>query len=165
MDTINRRTFLKSTGGLAVSGALSAAALRAASSQIKHIIVVMMENRSFDHFLGWLPNADGKQASLTYEDVNGVSHPTHELAPDWTGCGFNDPDHSYAGGRIEVDNGLMDGFMKTSAADEYAIGYYSETDNQFFPRFARYFTSCDRYFPSILGPTFPSASAWTPHRP
>jgi phospholipase C len=44
----------------------------------------MMENRSFVHFLGWLPNADGEQAGLSYQDVNGVGHPTHELAPDWT---------------------------------------------------------------------------------
>jgi phospholipase C len=126
------------------------------ASQIKHIVVAMMENRSFDHFLGWLPNADGKQAGLAYPDLHGVGHRTHELAPDWTGCGFNDPDHSYAGGRIEVANGLMDGFMKTSAADEYAIGYYSESDNQFFPQFARNFTSCDMYFASILAPTFPN---------
>jgi phospholipase C len=153
---MDRRTFLKATGGLASSAALSPEMLRAASSQIKHIVVVMMENRSFDHFLGWLPNANGKQAGLAYEDVKGVSHPTHELAPDWTGCGFNDPDHSYDGGRIEVDNGLMDGFMKTSTADLYAIGYYQEADNQFFPQFARSFTACDMYFPSILAPTFPN---------
>jgi len=152
---MNRRTFLKATGGLATS-ALTPEVLRAASSQIKHIVVVMMENRSFDHFLGWLPNANGNQAGLSYEDVNGVSHPTHELAPDWTGCGFNDPDHSYQGGRIEADHGLMDGFMKTSAADAYAIGYYQEADNQFLPQLARNFTTCDMYFPSVLGPTFPN---------
>ncbi len=34
-------------------------------SGIEHIVVVMMENRSFDHLLGWLPNADGMQAGLT----------------------------------------------------------------------------------------------------
>ena len=153
---MERRTFLKTTGGIAATAALTPNMLRAASSQIKHIVVAMMENRSFDHFLGWLPNADGKQAGLSYVDVNGVSHPTHELAPDWTGCGFNDPDHSYSGGRIEVNNGLMDGFMKTSAADVYAIGYYQETDNQFLPQFARNFTACDMYFPSILAPTFPN---------
>jgi phospholipase C len=152
---MERRTFLKATGGIAAA-ALSHDMLHAASSQIKHIVVVMMENRSFDHFLGWLPNANGKQAGLSYLDVNGVSHPTHELAPDWTGCGFNDPDHSYAGGRTEVDNGLMDGFMKTSTADVFAIGYYQETDNLFLPQFARNFTACDMYFPSILAPTFPN---------
>ncbi len=153
---MDRRTFLKATGGVAASAALSPEILRAASSQIKHIIVVMMENRSFDHFLGWLPNAHGMQLGLKYVDTGGVVHPTHELAPDWTGCGFNDPDHSYNGGRIEVDNGLMDGFMKTSTADVYAIGYYSEPDNHCFPQFARNFTTCDMYFPSILGPTFPN---------
>ena len=39
-----------------------------ANSGIEHIVVVTMENRSFDHFLGWLPNADGKQSRL---DVRG----------------------------------------------------------------------------------------------
>ena len=153
---MDRRTFLKATGGLATSAAFNPETLRAASSQIKHIVVVMMENRSFDHFLGWLPNANGKQAGLSYKDIHGVIHPTHELAPDLTGCGFNDPDHSYQGGRIQVDNGLMDGFMRTSAADVYAIGYYQEADNQFLPQFARNFTTCDMYFPSVLGPTFPN---------
>lgn len=153
---MDRREFLKTTGSLAAGAALSADMLRAANSQIKHIVVAMMENRSFDHFLGWLPNANGKQAGLEYLDVNGVSHPTHDLAPDWTGCSYNDPDHSYDGARIEVDNGLMDGFMKTSTADVYAIGYYREADNHFLPKFARNFTTCDMYFPSMLGPTFPN---------
>lgn len=153
---MDRRTFLKATGGLAARAALSSETAKAASSLIKHIIVVMMENRSFDHFLGWLPNADGRQAGLSYEDASGLTHPTHELAPDWTGCGFHDPDHSYEGGRIQVDNGLMDGFLKTSAADLYATGYYGESGNAFFAQFARNFTGCDRYFPSILGPTFPN---------
>lgn len=50
----------------------------------------------------------------------------------------------------------MDGFMRTASADVYAIGYYQEADNQFFSQFARNFTACDMYFPSILGPTFPN---------
>ena len=71
---MDRRTFLKATGGLAAGAALSPEFLRAAASQIEHIVVVMMENRSFDHLLGWLPNADGKQSGLSYTDVNGASH-------------------------------------------------------------------------------------------
>jgi phospholipase C len=153
---MDRRTFLKAAGGLTAGAMLSPEMLRAASSNIKHIVVVMMENRSFDHFLGWLPNAQGQQAGLNYVDTSGVSHPTHPLAPDWTGCGYNDPDHSYGGGRIEYDQGKMDGFMQTSSADVYAIGYYQEADLQFFPQFARSFTTCDMYFPSLLGPTFPN---------
>src|SRR2546421_8197459 len=63
-------------------------------SGIEHIVVVTMENRSFDHFLGWLRNADGKQAALTYVDGAGVSHATHSLSGDYTGCPHADPDHS-----------------------------------------------------------------------
>jgi phospholipase C len=47
------------------------------NSRIDHVVVVTMENRSFDHFLGWLPNADGKQAGLTYADNQGVPHHTY----------------------------------------------------------------------------------------
>jgi phospholipase C len=56
---------LKAAGGLAAGAALSPEMLRAATSQVKHIVVPMMENRSFDQFLGWLPNANGKQAGLS----------------------------------------------------------------------------------------------------
>src|ERR1700682_1513170 len=97
---INRRTFLKATGGVCATAALKPDALRAAT-QIQHIVVLTMENRSFDHFLGWLPNSIRRQGGLNYVDNSGVSHPTHSLSPDWTGCGFNDPDHSYAGARIQ----------------------------------------------------------------
>jgi phospholipase C len=34
--------------------------------KIRHVVVLMMENRSFDHFLGWLPKADGETLGLTY---------------------------------------------------------------------------------------------------
>src|SRR5205809_4102252 len=62
-----------------------------ATSGIEHIVVFMMENRSFDHFLGWLPGADGRQAGLTYSDAAGVPHETLPLAPDFTGCGHAAP--------------------------------------------------------------------------
>src|SRR5712671_660657 len=57
-----------------------------ARSGVDHIVVVMMENRSFDHFLGWVPGADGKQAGLTYTDKAGAAHATFPLAPDFQGC-------------------------------------------------------------------------------
>ena len=58
------------------SGASASTSLPApAASGIDHIVVVMMENRSFDHFLGWLPGADGKQAGLT------LHRPVRRTAP------------------------------------------------------------------------------------
>jgi phospholipase C len=157
---MQRREFLG-----AVIGASGATVLQSAirpqlpppsQSGIEHIVVLMMENRSFDHFLGWLPNANGTQAGLTYPDPSGAPQPTHELAPDFTGCGFNDPDHSYDGARIEYDNGLMDGFLLNTANDTFSIGYYGATDLKFLHAFALNYTTCDNFFPSILGPTFPN---------
>ena len=40
---------------------------------IDTIVVLMMENRSFDHYLGWLPGADGRQAGLTFGEVLDLS--------------------------------------------------------------------------------------------
>src|ERR1700732_3093944 len=104
--SINRRDFLRGVAG--TSGAVAAGSLlgkdllvqasslpNPAQSGIEHIVVVMMENRSFDHLLGWLPGADGKQAGLTYTDKDGNPHSTYPLAPDYTGCGHNAPDHNY----------------------------------------------------------------------
>jgi phospholipase C len=126
------------------------------NSRIDHVVVVTMENRSFDHLLGWLPNADGKQAGLTYVDKQGVAHPTHSLSGDYTGCPHPDPDHSYGGGRVEYDHGKMDGFLRAGTNDIYSIGYYGQKNIPFYAALARHYTTCDRYFPSILGPTFPN---------
>jgi phospholipase C len=125
-------------------------------SGIEHVVVVMMENRSFDHIFGWLPGADGKQAGLQYPDSSGVEHPTYGLAPDFTGCPHPDPDHSYSGGRTEYDGGKMDGFLQTGSNDLYPIGYYVEEDLPFHSALARNYTVLDQWFCSILSSTFPN---------
>jgi phospholipase C len=124
------------------------------SSGIDHVVVVIMENRSFDHLLGWLPNAEGKQAGLSFNDNNGLSHPTYALSGDFTGCPHNDPDHSYNGSRIAYDGGNMGGFLRAGSNDLYSIGYYGEKDIRFYAALARNYTTCDHYFAAILGPTF-----------
>lgn len=125
-------------------------------SGIEHVVVVMMENRSFDHFLGWLPGADGKQSGLTYLNSSGKAHSTYGLAPNFTGCPHSDPDHSYNGGRTEYAGGKMDGFLRAGSNDVYSIGYYVEEDLPFYSALARNYTTLDRCFCSILGPTFPN---------
>lgn len=125
-------------------------------SGIEHIVLVMMENRSFDHFLGWLPRANGRQAGLQYADAAGILHSTHALAPDYQGCGFADPDHSYNGGRVEYNDGKCDGWLRAGDNDVYSIGYYERRDLPFLGRAAVDYTAFDRYFGGILGPTFPT---------
>jgi phospholipase C len=161
---MDRRNFIRTVAGAASAAALGGALTNSAEGQslptpadsgIEHIVVVMMENRSFDHFLGWLPGANGVQAGLTYTDSTGEAHPTYRLTT-FVGCSHPDPDHSYAGGRSEYDGGKMDGWLRTTTNDVFCIGYYAEADLPFFSALARNFTSLDNYFPSILSSTFPN---------
>jgi len=124
------------------------------TSGIEHIVVLMMENRSFDHYLGWLDDADGRQHGLTYLDAAGVPHRTYPLSPDFQGCGHTDPDHSYAGGRIEFNDGACDGWLRAGQNDEYAIGFYAKKDLAFLGNAATRWTVCDRYFSGIMAGTF-----------
>jgi phospholipase C len=175
--TVNRRDFLRKAASVpavaALAGALagSTSQVRAqatstieqanaalpspASSGIEHVVVVMMENRSFDHLLGWLPNANGRQADLAYINGSGNAQSTQHLGY-YVGCTHPDPDHSYSGGRSEYDDGKMDGWLRTSSNDSFCIGYYEEADLPLFGTLARNFTTLDNYFPSILSPTFPN---------
>jgi phospholipase C len=171
-EHLRRRDFIARTAALAgaaglgaalpVDSLVSAAATRQARTNypkprnmpIDHFVVLMMENRSFDHYLGWRPDVDGRNSGLAYPDDHGKLHKTHHLAGDFQGCGFKDPDHSWEGAREEYHGGKLDGFYK--ANDEYAIGYYLEHDLPFLPALAKAFTTYDRYFAALLGPTYPN---------
>ena len=169
--SINRRDFLRRAASASAAAAISPAVTggqvtshlpvhalqlpNPEASGIEHIVVVMMENRSFDHLMGWLPGANGTQAGLAYLDSQGIAHPTYNLT-DFVGCSHPDPDHTYAGGRSEVDAGKMDGWLRTSTNDNFCIGYYTEAQLPFLSGFARNYTTLDNYFASILGPTFPN---------
>jgi phospholipase C len=173
-EAMRRREFLQRTAmtaGLAASmgGVLNAETLvaEAAKAQrrrhlpapknlpIDTFVVLMMENRSFDHYLGWMPGADGRQAGLSYVDLAGQSHATHRLTPDWQGCGHPDPDHSAEGGRKQLNGGKCDGFLQTGN-DEYSIGYYAEGDLGFIQDAAKAFTTFDRFHCSVMASTFPN---------
>src|SRR5436853_115301 len=111
---------------------------------IDTFVVLMMENRSFDHYLGWLPQADGHQAGLSYTDKQGnVKHTAH-LTGDFQGCAHPDPDHSWEGGRTQVNGGRMDGFLRSGDNDEFSIGYYLPDDLGFIPSAAKAMTTYDR---------------------
>jgi phospholipase C len=162
----SRRRFLRTAataGGVLTLGAFGAA--RGAFSQnallpapevsgIDHIVVLMMENRSFDHMLGWLDGADGRQRGLRYVDSDGGVHRTYRLAPDFQGCGHSDPDHSYEGGRVEYNGGACDGWLRAGNNDEFAIGFYTKQDQPFYAGAAPRWTVCDRYFSAIMAGTF-----------
>jgi phospholipase C len=162
----SRRTFIAGAATVALGTSLAPPAALGATrtdnplptpenSGIDHIVVVMMENRSFDHYLGWLPGADGKQAGLRYTDRYGQSHSTFHLQAT-QGCGYNDPDHSFEGGRVEYNRGACDGWLRAGQNDVLSIGYYLPEDLAFYRNAAPYWTACDRYFSAIMAETYPN---------
>ena len=167
VSVVDRRGFLKGSAIAAGTAATGWAAAGCAPAPgpirpygpagevgIDHIVVAMMENRSTDHLLGWLPGLDGRQAGLSFTDRHGVSHPTHHMT-EFVSCGYEDPDHSYNGGRVEYADGACNGFLLPTE-DTFPISYYLGGDLPFFGHAAPAWTVCDRYFAATMGPTFPN---------
>ena len=137
----------------------------------------MMENRSFDHFLSWLPGAAGRH-DMTYLSTDGNIYPNYPLAPDFQGCGYSDPDHSWEGFLIQHNFGAMDGFLQRptaptgipgvtlAAANTFPAGYYTNfrddgrrkraPDLPVMGPLAENYTALDNYFCSFAGETFPN---------
>ncbi len=135
---------------------------------IDHVVVVMMENRSFDHFLGWMPNANGtglgpdgsvvdagRFHSFNYADTSGARHRIWHTT-QLNGCGQQDQDHGYSGGRTQWGGGRMNGFLLDKNNTDYSLSYYLADARPFSSRLALNYTTCDNYFCSILGPTWPN---------
>jgi phospholipase C len=144
---------------------------------IETIVVLMQENRSFDHYFGHF----GKYAGRT--DVE--SAPENASNPDMAGqtsgkmhpwhhaehlC-FLDTDHEWPGSHTQYNDGKMDGFFQTNdhsvsetnpnAADalrsgDRAMTWYDERDIPYYYTLAKSFGIADHYFCSLLGPTWPN---------
>ncbi len=127
-----------------------------ADCPIGHIGVLMMENRSYDTYFGWLENGRGflnLGMELTYQDPDDPSFtasPEH-WAPAYRRCGHPDPGHNWTEGRRQLRGGFLAG-----RNDEYALAYYLAEDIPTYARLARQFTVLDRYFCSVLGGTYPN---------
>jgi len=148
----------------------------ASECPVETIVVLMMENRSVDHYLGWLAtdeayleagrrrygadfafDADQTQTFLdpatgqlaeTYDIVNAAGQ---ENA--YRGCGFSDPGHGWNAGRAQRDGGFL---ATGSGNDHFALSYYNADSIPLHALLAREFTAFDRYHCSVLGPTYPN---------
>lgn len=125
----------------------------------RHVVLVMMENRSFDHFLGWLPGADGMLSGGFYTNTSGEAFTNYHLTY-FQGCGCDDPDHTYIGARIALNTNTSppgcDGWLRANPHDTFSIGYYLQNDLGFFGQIAPNWTVCDRYFAAIMAETQPN---------
>jgi phospholipase C len=142
---------------------------------IDTVVVLMMENRSFDHYLGWLGDdsaylergrarwgskfaVDAKN-DFSYVDAVGVKHRTHHLVRGgaephpFRGCGHPIPGHGWFAGRTELAEGFL---AEGTGNDPYAIGYYLRDDVPVHGHLADRFTVLDRSFASLCAGTFPN---------
>lgn len=170
MPPIDRRRFLKFSAGAAAVGlhgcgdseggcvfnqsGLTCIVIDPNAVPFDTVVVLMMGNRSFDHLLGWLPGANGRQEGLSYADTDGGVHPTWPLAPDYQGCRYRDPGHTWPEVAAQYANVRCDGFLANAPlGDRYPIGYYREGELPILAALAKGYMTFDNYFCSMMGPT------------
>ena len=132
---------------------------------IDHIILVMQENRTFDHYFSAL-QMPGQTIDCAAPDATNPDpqHPGGTIARfHQTSYCFDNPAESWNQVHREVDGGAMDHFTIENGADDptndpsgaRAMGYYDETDLPYYYGLARAFAISDRHFASVL------ANSWT----
>src|SRR5918996_1031667 len=119
---------------------------RARDIEIDHFVVLMMENRSFDHYFGWLSQyADGLQQQ-SFPDPSGAQVPTRHFSTLGSG-GVGDS------GRAQLQGGFL---APGSGNDEFALTYFNRGELGFIHEAARQYTLYDRFFCSVLSSTWPN---------
>ena len=135
--------------------------------QIRHIVILMMENHSYDNYLGLLTDRgeglplgpDGTPDVVNYLP-NGQGFRAHHLPS--TIQVKNNPSQNWHASHIQYAAGRCDGFAAAVAkalpgADPAVpMGYWTEDDLPFYYGLARTFPLADHWFSSCLGPTFPN---------
>jgi len=118
---------------------------------IKHVIVIVKENHTFDNYFGSFPGAEGTTTASTSRGVIPVGE-----APDKTP---RDLCHEHACALTDWDNGKNDGWDAVSGSnvngDNLAYDQYLEKDIPNYWQYARTFTLADHFFADVLGPSFP----------
>ncbi|MFJ1829060.1 phosphocholine-specific phospholipase C [Streptomyces sp. NPDC088178] len=175
MTEINRRRFLQiagaTTGFAALSGSIDrAAAIPAARRSgtvldIEHIVVLMQENRSFDHYFGSMKGVRGfgDPRPVTLPSGKPVWHqtsggketlPYHPDADDLGMQFIAGLDHDWAGGHSAFNNGKYDNWIPAKGTGTMA--YLTRDDIPFHYALADKFTICDDYHCSFIGATDPN---------
>jgi phospholipase C len=182
---VTRRRFLQLGGtaaGVAIAGAgtqlggitRAAAAtkpghLTGTIADLKHVVILMQENRSFDHYFGSLRGVRGfadKQAlrypngTTIFEQPDtartdlGYLLPFHMDSSKVNAQNAGDLDHSWDGDHSARNNGLWNNWVP--AKTEQTMGYFTRADIPFQYALADAFTICDGYHQAILAPTSPN---------
>jgi phospholipase C len=137
------------SGGATPAATLGFTAAERRALPIKHIIVVMKENRSFDHIFG---NLAARGQPGTEPIPAGYQTSQGRPTPATTTCLKEDPDHQWEAMHHYVNGGKMDAFDENPGQ----IAYYDQSDLPFDYWLASTFALADRFFPSVLSGTGPN---------
>ena len=154
-------------------------------SDIKHVVILMQENRSFDHYFGTLPGVRGfsDPSALTLGDGRSVFYQPVQASPPAGTSQYANPDgyllpfhtesattsaqaapsisHAWQVQHAAWDNGAMDAWLPAHISADgpngpFTMGYYTREDIPFHFALAENFTVCDNYHCSVMGPTWPN---------
>ena len=178
MSNINRRHFLLSGALAAALGGLPASIARALDAparvttgtimDVEHVVILMQENRSFDHYFGTLSGVRGFSDRFPIPTVNGTvwSQPDehdakHMLAPfklnttqHFEHMRVTGTPHTFPDAQKAWDNGRMSDWP--DAKHNHSLGYFTRDDLPFQFALAEAFTICDAYHCSIHAGTDPN---------
>jgi phospholipase C len=184
---LTRRRLLKGAAGMAAAAAASlmppnvrralaqGQAANGSLRDIKHVVILMQENRSFDHYFGTLAGVRGFEdsnalrlpggKSVFYqpdaEHPNGYMLPFHLDTHASSAQKIPSTSHAWAVQHEAWNGGLMDRWLPAHRKADgvkgpYVMGYYTRSDIPFHFALAEAFTICDAYHCSLMGPTWPN---------
>ena len=192
MAELTRRRLLGSTAGVvggaaalsllppSVQKAVAAGPPRGGSlADVEHVVMLMQENRSFDHYFGTLSGVRGFSdphaqrlstgRSVFYQpdeqNPDGYLLPFHLDTRSTSAQAIPSTSHAYAVQHQAWNGGKMDQWLPAHRAADgvngpYVMGYYTRDDIPFQFALAETFTICDHYFCSMMGPTWPNRLYW-----
>ncbi|MFZ2868489.1 phosphocholine-specific phospholipase C [Zavarzinia sp.] len=179
MTDSNRRDFLKSVGAVAgMASAMSAfpAVIREALAipannatksinDVEHVVILMQENRSFDHYFGTMPGVRGfgdrfgiplPDGRNVFQQSNGtrIVTPYHLDQTKGNAQRVSGTPHSWSNAQDAWNNGRMDQWPRFKR--DWSMGHYEEAELDFQYALANAFTVCDSYHCALHGGTNPN---------
>jgi phospholipase C len=146
---------------------------------VEHVVLLMQENRSFDHYFGTMPGVRGfgDVDAMRLPDGASVFQQPDPQNPDGYTLPFHlntytnsvqkipSTSHAWSVQHEALNGGRMDRWLPAHRAADgvngpYVMGYYERADIPFHFALADAFTVCDAYHCSVLGPTWPNRMMW-----
>jgi len=181
MDTTDRRTFLKLMGSPALAAAVPLDLSRALAipahnrtgtiNDVEHIVILMQENRSFDHYFGTMRGvrgfADPRAVMLpcgqsVWHQPTDAGHllPFRPHVKDLGQTFLPDPPHGWNDTHAAWNDGRHDQWVPNKGVT--TMTYHTRKDLPYQFALADAFTVCDNYYCSLMGPTDPNRyHMWT----